>query len=69
MYSTFFGLEIGRRALMTSQLALNTTAHNIANANTEGYSRQISTLTATTPMLVAMNRMEIPAQLGTGVKL
>jgi flagellar hook-associated protein 1 FlgK len=69
MYSTFFGLEIGRRALMTSQLALDVTAHNIANANTDGYSRQKISLTATTPMLVSMNRMEIPAQLGTGVKL
>lgn len=33
-----FGL--GRKALSNNQTALQTTSHNIANANTEGYSRQ-----------------------------
>jgi flagellar hook-associated protein 1 FlgK len=69
MESTFFGLEIGRRALITEQTALETTAHNIANANTPGYSRQIVSLAATSPLLVSENRAEIPAQLGTGVEL
>ncbi len=36
--SSLFG--IGSSALAAFQRALNTTAHNIANANTEGYSRQ-----------------------------
>ncbi|MFC1525846.1 flagellar hook-associated protein FlgK [Candidatus Latescibacterota bacterium] len=34
------GIEIGRRALQAHQTALNVTSHNIANASTEGYSRQ-----------------------------
>ncbi len=33
-------LSIGTSALTTSQGALSTTSHNIANVNTEGYSRQ-----------------------------
>lgn len=41
MGSTFFGLDIALTGLYTSNLKLNTTAHNIANAETEGYSRQI----------------------------
>lgn len=38
--SSFFGLEIARRALFTSQKAINVTGHNIANANTKGYTLQ-----------------------------
>lgn len=34
------GLDIGLRALLTSQAALDTAGHNITNANTPGYSRQ-----------------------------
>ncbi len=34
------GLEIGRRALQAQQAALNTTSHNVANANTPGFSRR-----------------------------
>jgi len=33
-------LNVGARALMANQIALQTTGHNIANANTAGYSRQ-----------------------------
>lgn len=33
-------MNIGKRAMMNSQTALATTAHNIANKSTEGYSRQ-----------------------------
>ena len=33
-------LNVGARALMANQLALQTTGHNIANVNTAGYSRQ-----------------------------
>ncbi len=38
--SASHGIEIGRRALQAQQAALNTTGHNIANANTIGYSRR-----------------------------
>jgi flagellar hook-associated protein FlgK len=35
-----FGLGIGLKALLTSQTALESIGHNVANANTPGYSRQ-----------------------------
>ncbi len=41
MSSTFFGLNIGQTGLYAYQSALDTTAHNISNAETEGYSRQV----------------------------
>ncbi|HEY8908990.1 MAG TPA: flagellar hook-associated protein FlgK [Desulfosporosinus sp.] len=67
MNSTFFGLELSRRALESQQVALNITGHNIANANTQGYTRQIANLTATMPdTLPAMGRN---LSLGSGVTL
>lgn len=33
-------LDMGKRGMMLSQTALNTTSHNISNKSTEGYSRQ-----------------------------
>ena len=41
MASTFFGLNIGQSGLYAYQSALDTTAHNITNAETEGYTRQV----------------------------
>jgi len=41
MASTFFGLNIGKTGLYAYKAALDVTAHNIANAETEGYTRQI----------------------------
>lgn len=41
MQSTFFGLNIGKTGLYAYKAALDTTAHNIANTETEGYSRQV----------------------------
>ncbi|NLP33667.1 MAG: flagellar hook-associated protein FlgK [Clostridiales bacterium] len=41
MGSTFFGLNIGQTGLYAFQAALDTTAHNITNAETDGYSRQV----------------------------
>ncbi len=40
MVSQFFGLNIAASGLRTSNAALNTTANNISNANTDGYTRQ-----------------------------
>ena len=40
MASTFFGLHIGSSALSSFQVATNTTANNIANVKTTGYTRQ-----------------------------
>ena len=52
MASTFFGLNIGATGLYTYQAQLNTTAHNIANAGTEGYSRQRALQRAGDPLSV-----------------
>jgi flagellar hook-associated protein 1 FlgK len=43
-------LSIATTALRTQQEAINITAHNIANASTEGYSRQRPVLSALTPL-------------------
>ena len=48
MPSTFLGLNTGYTGLVAANAALNTTANNIANVNTEGYSRQTVTQSATT---------------------
>lgn len=40
MPGLFQGLEIGKRALLTHQVSLQTIGHNIANVNTPGYTRQ-----------------------------
>jgi len=40
MASQFFGLIIAYKGLLASNAALNTTSNNIANVQTEGYSRQ-----------------------------
>lgn len=67
--STFHGLEMAKQALFTQQAALYTTGHNIANANTEGYTRQRVNFEANSAFPAAgRNRPEIPGQIGTGVK-
>ncbi|WP_163538880.1 flagellar hook-associated protein FlgK [Gracilibacillus sp. YIM 98692] len=69
MSSTFSGLEVAKRALHTQQSALHTTGHNIANANTEGYTRQRVNFSQTAPFPPASrNRPEIPGQVGSGVE-
>lgn len=40
MSSTFFGLNIAGSGLRAANAALNTTANNVANSETKGYSRQ-----------------------------
>jgi len=49
MAGLFDGLELGKRALSTHQLWLNTIGHNVANANSPGYTRQRVNTTTTTP--------------------
>ena len=46
MPSTFWGLNIATSGMNASQIALNTTSHNIANVNTTGYSKQSADITA-----------------------
>lgn len=50
--SQFFGLNIGRSGLMAFQAAINTTANNVSNVQTEGYSRQTTVLEANDPLRV-----------------
>src|SRR6266576_3336305 len=45
--STFFGLQTTLRGLLAQQRAVDVTSHNVANANTEGYSRQEAVLEPT----------------------
>ncbi|MBM7606245.1 flagellar hook-associated protein 1 FlgK [Metabacillus crassostreae] len=69
MTSTFYGLETAKRGMFTQQSALSTTAHNVANANTAGYTRQRVNFVPTEPYPpVSKNSPNIPGQLGTGVK-
>lgn len=70
MRTSFFGLEIGRRAIQAQRVGLDVTAHNIANANTPGYSRQVARLRTAAPYTVpAFNRPGTVGQMGTGVKV
>jgi len=70
MYSTFHGLEIGKRAILSQQTALSTTGQNIANANTKGYTRQEAVLSAAIPLASpSPNNGTIPMQMGTGVEV
>ncbi|WP_456417506.1 flagellar hook-associated protein FlgK [Thiolapillus sp.] len=55
-------LGIGTSALRAFQRALNTTGHNIANANTPGYSRQRVDLSSATPQYAGYG------YIGTGVR-
>jgi flagellar hook-associated protein 1 len=70
MYSTFFGIELGKSALLAQELAMSTTGHNIANVNTPGYSRQRANLAAALPLnLPDANRACLPGQIGSGVEV
>jgi flagellar hook-associated protein 1 FlgK len=68
--STFFGLETTLRGLMAQQGALDVTSHNIANANTIGYSRQQAVFTSSDPLQVTDGaRLSTLASMGTGVDI
>jgi len=62
--STFLGIETALRGLLAQQRSLDTTSHNVSNANTVGYTRQVVDLQATDPI----NDLP-PGQLGTGVSV
>lgn len=69
MASTFHSIETAKRSLFTQTTALSTTGHNVANANTEGYSRQKVNMQAAIPMEpFAFLHSTTPGQLGTGVE-
>ncbi|MDR2547555.1 MAG: flagellar hook-associated protein FlgK [Lachnospiraceae bacterium] len=61
-------IHIGASGLQTSQNALNTTAHNLANANTLGYTRQLVMQSARQYNTISINGSAIARQqLGLGV--
>lgn len=67
MAGTFFGLQIGKSAIFTQRKAMEVTSHNIANANTEGYSRQRAVIEANRPyMITSLNTPVVAGQVGTG---
>lgn len=69
MRSTFMGLEASKRGLFTQQSALYTTGHNIANANTVGYSRQRVNMQPTLGFPgTGLNAPMTPGFIGTGVE-
>ncbi len=63
MANTFFGLTIGKSGLYAASTAMNTTAHNIANTETEGYSRQVTSQQASKALQVNSSY----GMVGTGV--
>ncbi|MCF7936356.1 MAG: flagellar hook-associated protein FlgK, partial [Synergistales bacterium] len=70
MINSFFGLEMGKRALSYFRQGMDTAGHNIANADVEGYSRQRVEASSTTPFTEpGLARPAIPGQIGTGVKM
>lgn len=68
MGASFSGIEMAKRAIASQSEALQTIGHNLANVNTEGYSRQRVEQKATIPLYdPALNREERPGQIGQGV--
>jgi len=60
----FDSLNIGYSGLSTSQQAINTTSHNIANANTPGYSKQRVNQMVNPPL-----DDKIPGSVGAGTRV
>ena len=65
MPSTFLGLNTGLSGLYQQQANLNTTAHNISNADVKGYSRQNVLAKAAVPIRVNTAY----GMMGTGVEM
>lgn len=63
MPSIFAGLNISKMGLFAQQRALHTLSHNIANSNTEGYTRQRVDMYATSPEQLP----GVYGMVGTGV--
>lgn len=63
MPSTFFGLNIATSGMNAYNAGLNTTAHNISNRNTKGYTRQSVQQQAKIPLSLGTSY----GMLGTGV--
>ncbi|MDU1349514.1 flagellar hook-associated protein FlgK [Clostridium butanoliproducens] len=62
MSGLFGTLNTSKGAMFAQQTSINVTSHNIANAGTEGYSRQQARLVTSRPITLTG-----PGQIGTGV--
>jgi flagellar hook-associated protein 1 FlgK len=67
--SSFFGLQTSLRGLVAQQRLLDTTGHNIANASTQGYTRQTAQLVASPALVVPAGATSTGngASIGSGV--
>jgi len=65
MSNLFDGLHIAKNTLKTQSTVLNTVAHNVANANTPGYSRQTVLLT---PVINNTIKGSSNLMIGSGVE-
>lgn len=64
MSGLFATFNVAKRGMQAQQTAINTTSHNIANAATEGYSRQRVNMSTSIP-----NNLPGIGQVGTGVEI
>ncbi|MDK2838846.1 MAG: flagellar hook-associated protein 1 [Thermosipho sp. (in: thermotogales)] len=68
--SLFGALNTGLLGVYTSKLAMNVVSHNIANANTPGFSRQVPIIRTMPPIpATTLTQPSIPLQIGTGSKV
>ena len=69
--STFSGLQTALRGLLAQQRALDVTSHNVANADTVGYSRQEAVMAASLALKIPAGAVQGGggAELGTGVEV
>ncbi|HDT15352.1 MAG TPA: flagellar hook-associated protein FlgK [Firmicutes bacterium] len=65
MLNLLFGIESAMRSMRAHSTAINTTAHNIANMNTIGYSRQLANISSAE----ALSIPGTPGQVGTGSQM
>lgn len=63
MPTIFDALNIGKSGLYANQMAMDTTGDNVANANTEGYTKESAVMTTDMPMLTSYGAF------GTGAKI
>lgn len=70
MSGLFGTLHVGKSGIFANQRSIDVTSHNIANANTEGYSRQRAELQTERPFCTpSMNNAAGAGQLGRGVNV
>ena len=65
MASTFFGLSISYKGLQAAQTSITTTAHNLSNINTDGYTKQSVLLQASD----ALRTYSTYGTIGSGVNV